>query len=55
MLLRDLTLYRALLQKLSLGDLILLYERTLGQQPTLARVIGDELDRRLTLRVIAER
>lgn len=55
MLLRDLALYRALLQRLSLGDLILLYERTLGKQPLLAQVIGDELNRRLSMTVIAER
>lgn len=55
MLLRDLTLYRALLLRLSLGDLILLYERTAGKQPALAQAIGDELDRRLRPSAIVER
>lgn len=48
MLLRDLTLYRTLLRRLSLGDLIALYERTVRDNPRLAQAIGEELTDRLT-------
>ncbi len=47
MLLRDLALYRALLQRLSLGDLVALYERTSADYAPLARAIADEIDARL--------
>ena len=47
MLRADLTLYRRLLCRLSLGDLIALYERTTTEYAALAQVIADELDQRL--------
>ena len=55
MLLRDLTLYRSLLRRLSLGDLVSLYERTFRTQPALAQAISDELDCRFGQRVVNER
>lgn len=47
MLLCDRTVYRALLRRLSLGDLVALYERTLSEYDTLADIIADELNLRL--------
>ncbi len=47
MLRRDLTLYRVVLGRLSLGDLMALYERTAPEHETLAQIIAQELDQRL--------
>jgi hypothetical protein len=47
MLLCDRTAYRALLRRLSLGDLVALYERTLPEYGPLADIIADELNLRL--------
>lgn len=55
MLVRDLTVYRTVLRRLSLGDLVSLYERTFREQPALARAISDELDCRLAQSAVAER
>lgn len=48
MLRRDRAFYRLLLRRLSLGELVTLYERTLSEFETLAPFIAEELDRRLT-------
>ncbi len=47
MLLRDMTLYRTLLQRLTLAELLALYERTAPDYGLLARTIAEELDARL--------
>ncbi len=47
MLLCDRTTYRLLLRRLSLGDLVTLYERTLPEHAALAQIIADELNVRL--------
>ncbi len=47
MLLCDRTAYRLLLRRLSLGDLVALYERTVSEYDTLAAIIADELNARL--------
>lgn len=47
MLLCDRTTYRALLRRLTLGDLVVLYERTLLKHNILAAIIADELNCRL--------
>lgn len=50
MLLHDLTLYQTLLRRLSLGELLALYERTVLEHSALAQVIADEMDTRLSER-----
>ncbi len=47
MLLCDCAAYRLLLRRLSLGDLVALYERTVCKYDTLAAIIADELNLRL--------
>lgn len=47
MLLRDMTFYRTLLQRLSLAELLALYERTAPDYSILARTIAEEMDARL--------
>lgn len=46
MLLRDLTLYRALLRRLTVAELLSLYERTAPDYGILAQTIAEELDAR---------
>ena len=46
MLRRDVSFYRALLGRLSLGELVALYERTAPEYAALAQVIAEELERR---------
>lgn len=47
MLRHDVSLYRSLLRRLSLQDLMILYERTVPDYETLAGIIAEELCRRL--------
>lgn len=47
MLRRDRIFYRKLLRRLSLGELVTLYEQTLPECEVLARIIAAEMDRRL--------
>jgi hypothetical protein len=47
MLLHDLALYRKLLRRLTLADLLALYERTVCLYAPLAQAISDEMDARL--------
>lgn len=47
MLLCDTTLYRGLLRRLTLADLLALYERTVCLYVPLAEAISDEMDARL--------
>ncbi len=47
MLLHDLTLYRRLLRRLTLAELLALYERTVCLYVPLAQAISDEMDSRL--------
>jgi len=47
MLLRDLTLYRTLLRRLSVTELLSLYERTAPNYAILAQTIAEELDARM--------
>ncbi len=49
MLRDDLSFYRLLLGRLSLGELTALYERTAPEYETLARVIAEELSQRLAV------
>ncbi len=46
MLLRDLTLYRTLLRRLTVAELLALYERTAPDYGLLAQTIAEELDAR---------
>ncbi len=48
MLLHDITLYRRLLRRLSLAELLALYERTVCLYVPLAQAVSDELDARLS-------
>ena len=47
MLLHDPALYRSLLRRLSLADLLALYERTVCLYVPLAQAVCDEMDARL--------
>lgn len=47
MLLHDITLYRRLLRRLSLAELLALYERTVCLYAPLAQAVSDEMDARL--------
>ncbi len=49
MLLHDPTLYRSLLRRLSLADLLALYERTVCLYVPLAQAVCDEMDARLAM------
>lgn len=44
----DLSLYQSVLGRLSLDELLALYERTAPEYEALARAIAEELDQRLT-------
>lgn len=43
----DRSAYRVLLRRLTLGELVALYERTLSEYDALAQIIADELSARL--------
>lgn len=47
MLLHDITLYRRLLRRLPLVELLALYERTVCLYVPLAQAVADEMDARL--------
>ena len=47
MLLHDTTLYRSLLRRLTLAELLALYERTVCLYVPLAQAVCDEMDARL--------
>jgi hypothetical protein len=47
MLLHDTTLYRRLLRRLTLAELLALYERTVCLYVPLAQAVSDEMDARL--------
>lgn len=47
MLLHDITLYRRLLRRLTLAELLALYERTVCLYIPLAQAVSDEMDSRL--------
>lgn len=47
MLLHDVTLYRKILCRLSLAELLALYERTVCLYAPLAQAVADEMDSRL--------
>ena len=48
MLLQDITLYRRLLRRLTLAELLALYERTVCLYVPLAQAVAEEMDSRLT-------
>jgi hypothetical protein len=47
MLLHDVTLYRKMLRRLTLAELLALYERTVCLYAPLAQAVADEMDSRL--------
>ncbi len=47
MLLHDMTLYRRLLRRLTLAELLALYERTVCLYVPLAQAVSDEMNSRL--------
>lgn len=47
MLLHDITLYRRLLRRLTLAELLALYERTVCLYVPLAQAVSDEMDARI--------
>ena len=51
MLLQEPSLYRGLLRRLTLAELLALYERTVSLYAPLAEAISDEMDARLNLDV----
>lgn len=47
MLLHDVTLYRKMLRRLTLAELLALYERTVCLYAPLAQAVAEEMDSRL--------